>query len=75
MSCAPCHLRRAKLLVKSLLAVDCFNIDDVIAEMQYRWPNQFYIEYNIEDRSQTIMQRNTVAPYEPNEVYRHVCSQ
>lgn len=74
MSCPQCELRRAKLLVKTLIAVDCFDIDEVIKEMQYRWPNRFYIEYNTDDRSQTIMQRNTVAPYTPNEVYRHVHS-
>lgn len=74
MSCAPCELKRAKRLIQALLTVDCFNIDDVIQEMHYRWPGRFYIEYDTKDRSQTIMQRNTVAPYIPNEVYRHVDS-
>lgn len=74
MSCPHCELRRAKALCIARVAMNNFDIDEVLTEMQYRWPNRFYIEYNTDDRSQTIMQRNTVAPYTPNEVYRHVHS-
>lgn len=72
MSCTQCELKRAKLLIETRLKMDQFDIDEVLAEMNYRWPGRFYIEMDVSDWSQKIMQRNTVAPYTPKEVYHYV---
>lgn len=68
MSCSQCELKRAKRLIDSRLAVGNFNLDEVMKEMQYRWPNRFYVEYD-PPKDYRILQRNTVAPYDPSEVY------
>lgn len=74
MSCSQCELKRAKRLVESRRAVGNFDLDEVLKEMEYRWPNRFYVEYD-PGVSYRILQRNTVAPYEPSEVYHGQCSQ
>jgi hypothetical protein len=50
-----------------------FDIDSIMLEMDYRWPERFFVRVDSVD-SMTIMQRNTVAPYTPKEVYTYVNS-
>lgn len=71
MSCSQCQLRRAKLLCETRQAMNDFDIDSIMLEMDYRWPGRFFVRVDSIDSS-TIMQRNTVAPYTPNEVYHYV---
>ena len=70
MACPQCELKRAKMLVEARLVVGNFKLREVIHEMEMRWPNRFYVECDPSDNSYRILQRNTVAPYEPSEVYR-----
>lgn len=68
MACLQCELKRAKLLIKARRAVGNFDLDEVLKELEYRWPNRFYLECD-PGADCRIMQRNTVAPYTPTEVY------
>lgn len=73
MSCSQCELKRAKLLCETRQAMNDFDIDSIMLEMDYRWPERFFVRVDSVD-SMTIMQRNTVAPYTPKEVYTYVNS-
>lgn len=66
MSCTACELRRARLLVNTRRHLGTFDLDEVLTELEYRWPNRFYLENG--PVSWRILQRNTVYPYDPSEV-------
>lgn len=81
MSCSQCELKRAKLLIETRLKMDQFDRTEIMKEFELRWPGRFYIDMGFECMGKetvlkwfTIMQRNTVAPYTPKEVYHYVNS-
>lgn len=74
MSCTQCELKRAKLLCETRASLGIYDYTEIMKELEYRWPNRFFFEYDTSDGSHKIMQRNTVAPYTPKEVYHYVNS-
>lgn len=65
MSCVACNMKRAAMLIKAREVMEEFDLAELMKELDYRWPNCFYIETDVAAKVDRIMHRNTVPPHEP----------
>lgn len=76
VSCAECNVKRAKTLIAAREAMEEFDLDELMGELNYRWPHQFYLVTDVEAKVHHLKHKNTVPPHEPYHVhtvsYEHV---
>lgn len=69
MSCAACEIKRATTLIRARSVMGEFVLDEVMTELNYRWPGSFFVQYCTATGTNTIMRRNQLPPYDPYTVW------